>query len=437
MKRFCFVILLMIAGIQSPGAQVFTNYTTENSNLPSNQINAICLDESNHLWFGTSNGLCRYDGQSWQVFQKTGDKQTLADDFIFDVHFGKADFGPEIWAGTKNGVTVAGIGVDALTFATPYRTDNTDLVNNRVRTITIDSNHVRWFGTEGGVSSFDGDTWAQYTLENWWIYHNMTMSSATGPDDMNYFGSEGAGVARLRMDPVDGITAASAIDWSWSEIPSDSVYSIYIEEDGDQWFGTDKGVAYHYSYNTREDWIVYNTGSGLAGDTIFAICEDLAKNIWVGSTTGLSMFDGNSWTSWTAADGLASDHINDIVPAPDGSLWIATDAGISQYVDPAGVTRSTNTQLPTKLTMSNFPNPFNLSTQIALNLPKSGAVSLIIYNTLGEKIRTLTESHMIRGVSHVNWDGRDDKGRTVESGIYLVRAEQSGKIQTLKITLTK
>lgn len=433
--RWSFIVSLFITQTLFP--ETFTNYVTGKSDLPSNQVEAVCIDGNGDVWFGTNDGLCRFDGNNWQVFRQTGDKQTLADNHIFDIQYDVSDYGPELWIGTKNGATVAGLGVDALTFATPYRMDNTDLVSNTVFTITIDSQHNRWFGTDGGVASFGGDTWGQYTRENWWIYHNRTMSSATGPDDMNYFGSEGAGVARLKMDPVDGITSASAIDWSWSEIPSDSVYAIYIEADGDQWYGTDHGVGFHDTYNTREDWTVYRFGSGLAGDTVLTICEDLSGNIWFGTTTGLSRFDGADWTSWSAADGLAGDHVNDIAVDAGGSLWIATNDGVSFYAQAADIHDMASASVPKSFTIMNFPNPFNMQTRFYMTLAESGPMKLTLYNTLGKKISTLMDQTLSAGTHMCSWNGLDDAGRPVGSGIYIARFEHSSGIQNLKITLTK
>ncbi|MCK4426879.1 MAG: T9SS type A sorting domain-containing protein [candidate division Zixibacteria bacterium] len=66
----------------------------------------------------------------------------------------------------------------------------------------------------------------------------------------------------------------------------------------------------------------------------------------------------------------------------------------------------------------NYPNPFNQSTKIEFTLARSGFVSLNIYDILGRKVRTLVSEHVSSGYKSVLWDGRNDAGNDVASGIY-------------------
>ncbi len=86
----------------------------------------------------------------------------------------------------------------------------------------------------------------------------------------------------------------------------------------------------------------------------------------------------------------------------------------------------------------NFPNPFNPSTTIAYQLNNSSDVKLIIYNTLGQKIRTLIEDKPQSGGEYsIKWDGRDDAGNLVATGIYVYRLEAGNQIQAKKMLLMK
>jgi len=431
--------LFLICGLNQPVLpQLWINYTTENSSLASNQVRAICIDGSGVKWFGTDQGLCSFNGTQWKTFQTGTDRRTLASNQINDIAFEVSSFGPEIWVATDNGVSVVGItAFDVVTFATPYRSDNTGLVNNHVQVTAVDPGHVRWFGTPAGVSSFDGNLWGVYTRENFWIYHNVVKSIDTGPDSMVYIGTEGAGVSRLKMNPIDGITAASAIDWAWSGIVSDSVYSIYVEPNGHQWFGTDHGVSLHTSYNTREDWITYTTKDGLVHDFVQAICVDARGVKWFGTKAGVSSFDGTTWHSITTTDGLAGNEVFDIALDHDGSLWFATNAGVSHL---SGLSSVETKSLPTKfndLTIQNFPNPFNMSTTIQIGLPQTGEVSIRICNLLGQTLRHLLAEPLAAGIHTVRWDGRNDQGGLVESGIYFTTITFNGYTRTRKIVVTK
>jgi len=78
--------------------------------------------------------------------------------------------------------------------------------------------------------------------------------------------------------------------------------------------------------------------------------------------------------------------------------------------------------LPEKFSISqNFPNPFNPLTTIAYQLPEEAAVSLIIYNTMGQKIKTLISARQPANYYSVIWNGTNDAGQSVATGIYLYR----------------
>ena len=67
---------------------------------------------------------------------------------------------------------------------------------------------------------------------------------------------------------------------------------------------------------------------------------------------------------------------------------------------------------------TNFPNPFNPETLIQYQLPEPAHVTLTVYNLLGQKIRTLIDKKQQAGYHSVHWDGRDEMGSSVASGMY-------------------
>lgn len=85
----------------------------------------------------------------------------------------------------------------------------------------------------------------------------------------------------------------------------------------------------------------------------------------------------------------------------------------------------------------NYPNPFNPSTTIEFSIQNPGKTSLGVYNLRGQKVRTLVNEHLGRGLHKVSWNGQDDQGREVGSGIYLLRMESHGYTTSKKITLIK
>jgi hypothetical protein len=70
---------------------------------------------------------------------------------------------------------------------------------------------------------------------------------------------------------------------------------------------------------------------------------------------------------------------------------------------------------------NNFPNPFNPSTTIPIAVPQSGGITLKVYNLLGEEVRTLFEGPVETGRHWFTWDGRNNAGAQVASGVYLAK----------------
>jgi len=86
----------------------------------------------------------------------------------------------------------------------------------------------------------------------------------------------------------------------------------------------------------------------------------------------------------------------------------------------------------------NYPNPFNAETTVPYELPRSGVVRLSLYNTTGQQIRVLVEGGRSAGTHLAMWDGRDDAGRDVASGVYMCRMEVDGNaVGTRRMTLVR
>lgn len=80
---------------------------------------------------------------------------------------------------------------------------------------------------------------------------------------------------------------------------------------------------------------------------------------------------------------------------------------------------ATKSSMPAGLELGqNYPNPFNSGTEIKYGLPARSSVRISVYNIFGQKVRTIKEAIEDSGYYSVNWDGRDDKGDLLASGMY-------------------
>jgi hypothetical protein len=94
--------------------------------------------------------------------------------------------------------------------------------------------------------------------------------------------------------------------------------------------------------------------------------------------------------------------------------------------------------VPTEYSLSqNYPNPFNPMTVISYSLRESGDVELVVYNMLGQKVRTLVSEFVEAGHHKAVWDGLDEDGKSVSTGIYLYRLRSGDFSKTMKMALIK
>ncbi|MBL7149586.1 MAG: T9SS type A sorting domain-containing protein, partial [Candidatus Cloacimonetes bacterium] len=123
----------------------------------------------------------------------------------------------------------------------------------------------------------------------------------------------------------------------------------------------------------------------------------------------------------------------------DGNGSAIIDMGAYEYGAPpvAGIDEPVIIP-PNVIHLSNYPNPFNPETKIVFNLPEEGNVKLEIYNIKGQKVKTLLDCYMSPGHSEMIWNGRDDNGKRVSSGVYFYKLNVNGKTEkTKKMLLLK
>ncbi|MFC1552547.1 FlgD immunoglobulin-like domain containing protein [Candidatus Latescibacterota bacterium] len=87
--------------------------------------------------------------------------------------------------------------------------------------------------------------------------------------------------------------------------------------------------------------------------------------------------------------------------------------------------------------MENYPNPFNPTTTIEFTLPEAGFTELSVYNISGQKVRDLVSEEMTAGVHSAVWDGRDQQGNPVSSGVFISRLRTRDNVFSNRMILVK
>lgn len=427
-----FALCTFFATVLTINAQNIYSFKSGNI-LPGTKVSSIVIDTSGNKWFGTDNGITSFNGTNWHVF--TTDSG-LASNNIYDLAFEMSSYGPEIWAATDSGVTVFSItSVDAITCATPYRTDNTYLISDNVYCVSVDTaKHERWFGTASGISIFDGSNWYDTTY-SLLIDHKITSFGISYADDWRYITLDGGGVSRAKFNNIDGFTGASAYIMPWSgSLLTDSVFSSYIQEDGHQWFGTAEGVSYHSDSAAKQGWTAYPASGDLVSSPVLSVITDYSGNMWFGTKSGVSFLDlaDTTWSNYTEADGLIGNTVYDIAIDKDSSIWFATNAGVSHMKNENWETfyfSAINKPAINDTYIDIYPNPFYLPGQLTIKLNSIDKPIIGIYSIYGENI-----SIIVPGNTNIAyWNGKNSNGESVMPGIYILRITSKQQAISRKI----
>lgn len=105
--------------------------------------------------------------------------------------------------------------------------------------------------------------------------------------------------------------------------------------------------------------------------------------------------------------------------------------------DISSMTEEPETKLGQFALFQSYPNPFNPSTVIAYQLGKGGHIELIIFDVTGRKVRTLVNDNQQAGRQYIHWDGSNDSGETVSSGIYFYRLKAGEYQETRKMNFLR
>jgi hypothetical protein len=250
---------------------------------------------------------------------------------------------------------------------------------------------------------------------------------------------------------------------------SDQAGAIAVDNSGNvyvtgqsQGSGTDKDYAtIKYLPSGDTAWVRRYDGPANGEDVATAIALDNSGNVYVtgvstGSGTGSDFatvkYLANGDSGWVMRyDGPANDNDGalDIAVDDSGNVYVtgqSSGSGSSydyctiKYVQ--GVTgvkdETGDRERPSEFDLSqNYPNPFNPSTKIEFTLAKSGFVTLQIYDTLGRKVSTLVSEELSSGYKSVIWDGKNDEGGDVASGVYFYQLKVGDFSEPKKMLLLK
>jgi ligand-binding sensor domain-containing protein/class 3 adenylate cyclase len=345
-NRVAFALFILVANVSlfaasgtmrtvSPDdflADYVSRVWTAADGLPGNTITDIIQDDTGYLYIGTYDGLVRFDGVEFSIFNHTTDSKY---DFVSARSLFQ-DSKRNIWVGT-NDQGIVRIAPDKT--VTIFTTEK-GIPNNSIRSISEDRDGNIWVGTAGGV--------AFITPQN----------IIVRPAGLDVYDETQALVMRIYCDTAGRIWLVTSkengiyyyVDKKFvryeglTAIKNPIVTEIAQDNSGAFWFG----VSPHYAVRVDEGvQTLFDLGHGAQpGTVVNSIYQDKNNMVWFGTDAGICIYHDGKMSYYTQDNGLADNNINRILEDREGNMWFATDRG---GIEKMSVGRFKTVSLPTTI----------------------------------------------------------------------------------------
>ena len=344
------------------------------SGLPQNTVHAVAQTQDGYVWVATEEGLARFDGFGFQIFDRLNTPALKSNDIRALL---VADKPGDLWVCTAAGVARLS-GGEWRTFTTAD-----GLASDDVAAAYEDRGGAVWFATSAGLSRYVGDKFTNFTAKdglegggvlalaedsegNLWVGTGEGLSRfregafttettgegsaravgtiARGDDGRLWFGTPN-GLSCLHEGRLQTFTTRDGL-------PNDRITALRAERGGGLWVGTAAGLA--RLRGGRFETFKGEEGDGLSGGIILALFEDAEGSVWVGTESeGLTQLKDRKFTTYTTREGLASDLVKSIYEDREGRLWVGTyGGGLSLLKDGTVRTYTTEQGLASNIVLS-------------------------------------------------------------------------------------
>ncbi len=338
-----FVLLIVLSGIVNHAFGNVTKsnlrfqYLTTDEGLAQNTVDCIFQDSYGFMWFGTWNGLCRYDGYNFRTFQKGDTPVSIPDNFVRAIC---EDTSGNLWIGTSSGIVIYNLKNETFHLPEVLRPA---LEKIAVTSLFCDAKGGVWIGGEKGNLCYltqkqvNGETEFDYLEIDAQILQEADITSVHVLKNARVILGTSVGL----YEAVSGkLQKLSFTDGPSAILESVNIHCIYESTSGDWWFGTEAGL---FRYRQTSKQLSYyttqaNNKNSLGHAIVMAIAEDSSGTILVGTLGGVSFFDpGTSSISRISGrlderETLNNEFVNSLFTDRDGNVWIGTEkGGVNKY----------------------------------------------------------------------------------------------------------
>jgi hypothetical protein len=293
------------------------------------------------------------------------------------------------------------------------------------------------------------ETWREVTVLPEYEHGQLGQDVAIG--DVDHDGQDDLIVAAIQADPLGCENCGEVyVLYNATSLPdtvrvnsTDVPITRFISPET-HWFGIRVLVA-DLNNDGCEDMVIADSrddrrarvsivyGPTLPSDTVFVKTDSTITQI-------IEEINGTNLGRSLVSEDFDSDSVSDLVVGAAKAWPLGRNRAGAAYVlyGVASSTAVTPPGPPPSLVLKpNYPNPFSTRTSIRFELPRSADVSVTIYDVRGRRITTFVEPALEAGDNTVLWDGRDEVGRLVPSGIYFYRLQSNGITRTKKMVLLR
>jgi ligand-binding sensor domain-containing protein/signal transduction histidine kinase len=283
------------------GRQVWQTET----GLPQNTVHSVVQTSDGYIWAATEEGLARFDGLSFVVFDKQNTPQLKSNDVraLFATRKGNV-----LWVCTAEGLTRLSNN-EWVTYTTEQ-----GLAGNDVVSAYEDREGIVWVATSSGLSRYRDGAFTNFTTREGLVGNNV-QSLFEDSDGALWVGT-GEGVSRLLEGKFVNYTSKDGL-------AGGSVVAIEQGADGCLWLGTSDGLSCYRDGRFSN----YSIADGLPNDRVISLRADTRGSLWVGTAGGLSRFREGRFDTFKGAEGLSDGIILSLFEDGEGSLWVGTESG--------------------------------------------------------------------------------------------------------------